>query len=272
MGKLLIGTDPEVFVKNKNIISAVGMVGGTKEFPKEISEEGHALQEDNVLVEFNTPPRSNPSDLYNDIQFCLAQINNILPKGVNIEIVSSAYLDDIELASEQAQQFGCEPDFNVWTKDLNIPPNPDTNLRTAGGHVHVGYENPSQEKSEQLIRAMDLFLGVPSVLMDSDKLRRSLYGSAGSFRFKDYGVEYRTLSNFWIKNKQLVEFIFEQTQRAFDFEGDLIPHREDIEIAINKSDKDLAKSLIEKFNVLKTKTTCVEYLDTLAKASPVLTK
>lgn len=60
------------------------------------------------------------------------------------------------------------------------------------GHIHIGYNNPEIEKSVDIIKAMDLFLGIPSILMDKDTLRRSRYGKAGAFRFKSYGKRKKT--------------------------------------------------------------------------------
>jgi hypothetical protein len=64
---------------------------------------------------------------------------------------------------------------------------------------------------------MDLFLGVPSTVMDKGTLRRQLYGKAGSFRQKPYGCEYRTLSNFWIFNPDLIKWVYDQTEKAISF-------------------------------------------------------
>ena len=36
------------------------------------------------------------------------------------------------------------------------------------------------------------------LLMHNDPLRRKLYGRAGRFRVKPYGLEYRTLDNYWL--------------------------------------------------------------------------
>ena len=86
----------------------------------------------------------------------------------------------------EAQMFGCEPDFDAWRECVNEKPcADDKNLRSAGGHIHVGGDlainNPVA-----VIRAMDLFLGVPSTQLDAGTLRRELYGKAGCFRAKRY--------------------------------------------------------------------------------------
>ena len=54
---IFFGCDPEFFLKDKTgkFISAIGLVGGSKEEPKAIGN-GCFVQEDNVAVEFNIPP------------------------------------------------------------------------------------------------------------------------------------------------------------------------------------------------------------------------
>src|SRR5690606_27611941 len=97
---------------------------------------------------------------------------------------------------------------------VNDPPAAHTLLRTAGGHIHVGYDNPDNAMSADIVLAMDVMLGVPSVLIDGDTRRRQMYGKAGCFRFKEYGLEYRTLSNFWIMSEERIRWAFRQTQQA----------------------------------------------------------
>lgn len=58
------------------------------------------------------------------------------------------------------------------------------------GHIHVSYPRKSQSKSLRLIKYMDVFIGIPSVLLDSGEdavRRRELYGKAGCFRLTRYG-------------------------------------------------------------------------------------
>jgi hypothetical protein len=63
---------------------------------------------------------------------------------------------------------------------------------------------------------LDLRLAVPSLIWDKDKKRRLLYGKAGCFRPKPYGMEYRTLSNAWLNPAipHVRKFIFGETIRA----------------------------------------------------------
>ena len=91
----------------------------------------------------------------------------------------------------EAQMFGCEPDFDAWRECVNEKPcADDKNLRSAGGHIHVG-SDLAISNPVAVIRAMDLFLGVPSTQLDAGTLRRELYGKAGCFRAKSYGAEYQ---------------------------------------------------------------------------------
>ncbi len=256
-----IGSDPEVFLfdtKKKRYHSAIDLVGGTKDNPLLLSEDGHAIQEDNVAAEFNVPPSKDPVAFYKDIQFILKHIEDKVKKvnpDLTIAIDASARFEEEFLNHPKAKEFGCEVDFNAWTEDINQKPEcEDKSLRSCGGHVHIGYlPEPKPSISIDIVRAFDLFLGVPSVLLDPDKDRRLLYGKAGCYRLKDYGVEYRTLSNFWIKSQELVSWVFNNVQLAVDFinSGNYISRYDEhlIVRCINNSDTELAKELIERFKI-----------------------
>jgi hypothetical protein len=241
--QFLIGADPEVLITNKygHYKSAVGMVGGTKQNPKPIDNLGHAIQEDNVSVEFNIPPANSLTSFRASIHKVLDHIRSILPDYL-IDKASAVSFPPEELDTMEAQTFGCEPDYNAWTKHVNPKPQTaDENLRSAGGHIHVG-SDVAINNSIAVIRAMDLFLGVPSIALDNGTLRRKLYGSAGSFRKKSYGAEYRTLSNFWIFDDSLISWAYQGTQRALEFvdKGNEIPNDIGflIQRCINTSNKD----------------------------------
>lgn len=258
---ITIGADPELFVeKDKEIISVEGMIGGTKIAPKIISDEGHAIQEDNVMVEFNIPPSETADDFTDNLNHVLEHLETLLElQGCKLNYSASAELDPKYLKTEQARMFGCDPDFNVHLKEVNIPPNPETTLRTAGGHIHVGYNNPNQEDSENIIYAMDITLGLPSVALDKDNRRKEMYGLAGCFRFKDYGVEYRSLSNFWLETDELKQWAFNQTIKAIELvNSGLIPEiiekfGSDIKKAIDNNKNDIALATLVEIEKIKEK-------------------
>jgi hypothetical protein len=251
--KVTLGADPELFVeKLGEIVSAEGMIGGTKEEPKVISEKGHAIQEDNVMVEFNIPPCSTEDEFVEELEFVEEYLEQLVAlKGCKLNYSASAELDEKYLQTEQAKRFGCDPDLNVYLKDINKAPDADTNLRTCGGHIHIGYENPDLEVSEEIVIAMDIMLGLPSVSIDEDNRRKEMYGAAGCFRFKDYGVEYRSLSNFWLKTEELKRWAFNKTMEAIDLvNSGIVPDLlemfgENIKEAIDTNNEKLAKETIE---------------------------
>lgn len=250
-----IGADPELFIeRNNKVISAEGLFGGTKESPKPIGEEGFAIQEDNVMVEFNIPASSTSEEFVENINYGKDYISNMckLYGDLSISDKASADLSEEELSSPQACQFGCESDFNVYSGKINTPPTPEGTMRCAGGHIHIGYSKPNEQDSDNLIYAMDMVLGLQSVLIDPDTRRKEMYGKAGCFREKKYGVEYRVLSNFWLKNDATIKWAFDSTQRAIKLANhpyfyevrDTFSNA--VEEAINSNDKKSAKSLLVK--------------------------
>lgn len=215
-----VGADVEMFLREAatgKLVTAIGKVGGTKEKPRKIlNDDWSALQEDNVMLEFNIDPAANEGQWRNNLNKVLIHIiEEMETKGLVIDITPSAVFTDEDLKDPQARRMGCDPDISAWTTEPNELINPDQlgNLRTSGGHVHVTFQvqgkNPTMVQKINLIRMLDIALGVPSVLLDTDTDRRRHYGRAGAFRSKGPNhVEYRTLSNFWIRNDGLKEWVY----------------------------------------------------------------
>ena len=261
---VLVGSDIEVFVKNTitgTIISAEGLIGGTKKNPLPLERKGCALQEDNVMAEFNVPATNNPMDMYDNIVYTLNTITSRLPEGFDIEIAASAVIPEEFLQTPQAQEIGCDPDFNAWLDNVNTPPEIGSlnGLRSCGGHIHISYDNPNKTTSNEIIKALDLFLTLPSIIKDTDTRRREIYGKAGAHRLKSYGVELRTLSNFWIKDRESVKFIFNGIAKAINFvnEGKRLSIHDSTFLVqtINNQNVVAAEELINKFKVLEHETT-----------------
>lgn len=263
-----IGADIEVFLKEKEtnkIISAEGFIQGSKYNPHFFDKENHFFSTslDNVLAEFTIPPATSPEDFLNFVKKGLSYIDNTIPQNLCTAAVPAALLDDEYLFTENAMLFGCEPDFNAYTGRMNVKEGmPDYRLRSGGGHIHIGYANAPvydednykvDEERSSIIKALDLFIGVPSVIMEPDNQRKELYGTAGSFRPKTYGVEYRTVSNYYLETDNLIKWVYNSARKAIDWMngGNVLQKKDEkaVQSCINNNDKNLAQTLIQSFNL-----------------------
>lgn len=269
---LTIGTDPEMFLwsnKLNKFYPVCGLVGGTKDKPLAITKEGHAIQEDNVMVEFCVPPAKDSESFIRDVLFVKDYINDTVLKNLKVkypnevgdieeqdlELVTkceaSAEFEGALLNNEQAMMFGCDPDYNAYTGEPNIVERLNPFLRSCGGHIHIGYDNPDFETNIKIVKALDLYLGLASVILDPDTKRRQLYGKAGAYRIKRYGVEYRVLSNFWIASEDLIEWAYYAAELAIQYvnDGGIITNEQEIIDTINKSDTVKAEEILDEYNI-----------------------
>lgn len=242
-----IGADPEMFIineKTRAVVSAIGLIPGEKGNPWRDPSwgPGFGIEIDNILVEYNIPPVDTKEDFIEVVNFMKDYIDRYL-KRINPELgilcASSMMVDKDQLDNPIAQLFGCCPDFNCYTGAPNPRPRGEkTNLRSAGFHVHYGYEHPSIDQSVEMVKYFDIFLGLMSLLFDTDRKRRSLYGKAGCYRLTSYGVEYRTLSSRMGDDDTTLGLIYDgvvAATQAYEI-GLHLPNDEDVVSAINNSD------------------------------------
>lgn len=250
---ILIGADPEVFLRDSTgqIVSAIGRLGGTKASP--IPCDFGAVQEDNVLAEYNITPASS-ADKW--VWYHKAMLEEISKRTGCTPVAQASHVFDTEYLKtlgKQAIMFGCEPDYNAYTGRANRKPNPFQGMRTAGGHIHVGFlEEMPDTKPVDVVRAMDSVLGVPSVLLDADDKRRSMYGKAGCYRDKPYGVEYRTLSSFWLGSYDLMRWAYNATIVALSdvSKWSELAVSQNVRAIIDNNDKDAARKFVKNNGLL----------------------
>lgn len=253
-----IGSDAEMFVKSikdGSVFPVCGLIGGTKKKPKQMGGGGFFVQEDNVLIEFNIPVCRDKKSFITSMATGVSRAKNQLPPSLHADIIASAHIDKAFLSIHQACVFGCEPDFNAWKREVNPRPHADDpTLRTAAAHVHIGWDEPNDDDRHALIQMADLCAAVPAVLEDKDTERRKLYGKAGAFRVKEYGVEHRVLSNYWIRDNVYVGQVWERYMSAITRvnRGDTLSDKdaELVQLAINDNNRDLAKDLINRFRLI----------------------
>ena len=257
-----VGADPELFIintKTNKVISSVGLIPGLKGDPyTDDMPEGFGLETDNILAEFNIPPCRTITEWIHNIEYMKEYIRSFVKRiNPDYDIKCSAYeeVDEDQLQSEQAQEFGCDPDYNVYTMKVNPKPvAKNKNGRSAGFHIHFGYHEPNIDTSIVLLKYFDVYLGLPSLLYDTDVRRRSLYGKAGAFRLTPYGFEFRTLSSAMLNSIETISLMFQQIVNAVDAfsHGKALPYYKDVVKTINNSDVEFAKKLIDKYKILES--------------------
>ncbi len=254
--EFLLGSDPEVFVTQAGkFLSAFGLIPGTKEEPHPV--DNGAVQVDGMALEFNINPSTNESEFLFNIESVLSQMKAMVP---DYEVVAAPVADFdefyLQMQPEEALELGCGADYNAWQQgERNPKPDASVNFRTGAGHVHIGWGEGMGEDDPRhmeyccrIARQLDFFLGLPSLLFDDDTRRRELYGCAGAFRPKSYGLEYRVLSNKWLDSPDLIKWVYRAVDAALQsFEqGNLLEERwGDIAHIINNSDVEAAKAIIE---------------------------
>lgn len=221
--KVLIGADPEVFVKKNGVfVSAHGLVPGGKAAPAPVPFG--AVQVDGMALEFNIDPAPDGAVFRRNISEVFKTLKQMVPEH-EVVIEPVAVFGDAEFmaAPPESKVLGCDPDYNAWTGDKNPRPDHATTMRTASGHIHVGWAQDKDPFSPlhfadccSVAKQLDYTLGLYSLSWDTENRRRQMYGQAGAFRPKPYGVEYRVLSNAWLRRPELIDWVYAVTKLSVD--------------------------------------------------------
>ncbi len=276
--KVMFGGDPELFITLDGKVvgseRAIAEDGLNSEFMDSMYSKGQIkLIRDGVQVELNLPPTYCRSWFAMEVGTALKSLHKHIEamkiSGKQFEVSFRQVVDvdraELDALSKESRRLGCNISYNWYSPKATIGVDPDTyTKRSAGGHIHLGLPDNLKPERERLAPILDVLLGNTSVLIDRDlnaAERRLVYGRAGEFRLPRHGFEYRTLSNFWIRSKELVGLVLGLTRLAVyvldtstsDGGGgwpadqvlmDLVKLR-DIEKAINTNDLTLARSNFE---------------------------
>jgi hypothetical protein len=227
-----IATDTEVFIARKTEtgsepVPACGLIGGTKDKPLPIPKmgDGFLMQEDNVTLEFNTPPTEDSYQFADNVQNAMLYLNNflksrgmfILKNPASMKFLALENRIEAEQRWPSAFQIGCSPDYSAYAESPgtaravpNLPSFGST--RFAGMHFHCSFENPHNIPNWVFIRFIDLYVRLPLMNYDPQPERRNHYGLAGLYRPTKYpdgstGIEYRSFSNAIAFNSSLTQMV-----------------------------------------------------------------
>lgn len=219
LANVTVGADPEFFVaRRKEVVSAHNLPFGTKDKP--LATEHGSVQVDGVALEVNVRPSKSRFEFIVNCGRVLNDLEELLKKAdkeMYLLCQPTAHFTPDYLASlpEIARELGCNPDWNAYEMAPNERPKSDVNFRTAGGHVHIGWGEGFQVDSlehigvcAEIAKQLDYTIGLASLDFDKNKTRREMYGKAGAFRAKPYGMEYRTLSPVWLLNSGHTSMVF----------------------------------------------------------------
>jgi len=269
----LLGCDPEFFfTKDGSVIGAENILN--KENP------GNTLIIDGIQAEINPKPETCRQFLANNIAECIKLAASEAKKqGATLDFSQAKTLSKKELktASKENRALGCKPSESAYkSRAILVKNKEDYPHRAGAGHIHIGGGKPRQNALQEAIHTntvrfvemLDIIVGNTCVMLDTDpanRIRRRTYGRAGEYRIASHGgLEYRVLSNFWLKNYVIMSLVFGLTRQAAeimmlsnkesatdkyaDFEKQIRrkTNMRDIRRAINQNNPALARRNFEK--------------------------
>lgn len=276
MTMITVGADPEFFIRDRRtggVVPVCGLLGGTKKSPKKLTgaPEGFFVQEDNVMAEFNVPPAKGSEQFSLSITRGLRSLERLVrtrsENKFEIDYASTRLFTLGQLDDPRAAVFGCSPENDAYNIGRAAPRLEREQLETdggeyrcAGGHLHMGFASttgmhkPALPPPFVMAQFADLFLALPFCGLDKQGKRRELYGRAGRYRETSYGIEYRTLSNFWVFDRGLsrtaAQYVIHLGQYLSYPEDNKVRESyqevpwKDVQSCINEEDENTANELI----------------------------
>jgi len=264
----ILGTDPEIFIRRNGKI-----IGSEKIMPKDGIIYRHGVTyldagphennvvKDGVQVELHPTQSKCREILANNIRQCLVLLSYNMKKFPDTEIDFSPLVevsrDEMDSLSSDSKQLGCMPSFNIYGEPRQQRNGEEYLFRSAGGHIHLGDDSTKKlndllTNDKELVPLLDVIVGNTCVLIDRDAgnvERRKVYGRAGEYRLPKYGIEYRVLSNFWLRSYPMMSLVMGLARFAVNVLNSGKKNTkaimskvniEDIRKAINENDFELA--------------------------------
>lgn len=259
---MLTGSDPEVFVLDKNgqVIPAWKFLPKTPQMYHNTGEplSGYEAFWDGFQAEFVTGPRHCHQEHIESIRKGLASVRDAARKvGGTLTWKSVVDVDPdmmLDIKDEHAA-LGCAPSLNIYdTPPINVPNSRQLLCRFAGAHMHVGCGNVRPEFVRRMVSSMDRIFGTIMTYClrgMEDPRRRTYYGRAGEHRLPKHGIEYRVPSSAILAHPVLTFLMFDvwrvsSAAALFRFDGAWECSDEEAQEVLNNYNIDLAAKVIQR--------------------------
>jgi len=214
------GTDPEAFFKRDGQI-----IGSEKLIPeKGFRTYSGKVVRDGVQFELNPTSAGSVSELGRNIGGLFGAVQKRLQQNPGVSVCFDGLVEvaaeELASLSPATRVLGCMPSYNAYEdRPINVDP-VLYRKRSSGGHIHTGIADKNlMDNRNQAIYAYDIIVGNTIVMFDRDpgaRERRENYGRAGEFRLPKHGLEYRTTSNFWLRDYSLMDLTFGLAHIAYE--------------------------------------------------------
>lgn len=216
------GADPELMIANAEtgrIESSLDIFPDKGKLKKFDFGEGYSAYPDNVLIEGTLPPARSKEEFVHNYRSLFQKTDSLFDGKFKLKVKAFHVFKPTQLTHEEATLVGCSSEYCAWQLTEHKAELLDCG-RSGGGHIHIGHEVLLDAwKQVEAIKLMDIFVGLPMSVIDCDptsQSRKKLYGKMGRLRPTAYGVEYRTLSNFWIHSPETVRLVYDLTNHVID--------------------------------------------------------
>jgi hypothetical protein len=226
----VMGTDPEFFLrKDGRVVPAFDFLPDKHASLDGLFWDGFQAE---TVVDVSTCYGHCPPDCVSHVITCHAllaqrigaQMLKLEAKGLDVaaQPVWRVPDDMLRYAADAHVSLGCDPSRNAYASSGRCVEKPrDLKWRFAGGHVHFALpeEERQPDNIRYLVKTLDALLGIPSVCLAQNYdhfIRRRFYGLAGEYRMPPHGLEYRTLSNFWLMHPRAFMLVFDLARHALN--------------------------------------------------------
>lgn len=205
----MIGADIEFFVYDNNKKAVVApSLNILKDGP--INRLTSYIDEDGTALEIHPSPSNSKAELKFRIYDLEKTVCGLAEKA-DCQILKRTFVGAVDNNKEKInvipnhnttsnKPIYCAYDYYLEASNDKKKDDSDF-MRTAGLHLHFGEkENADLFKylAPMACKIMDIYIAFPLTLLnvENESIRRtnSIYGRAGSFRYTDYGFEYRPIS------------------------------------------------------------------------------